>query len=274
MSSNTQSSPAALAIQAHPDRYQGPWLLGSLFSMFLQGILLVQIDSYFRTYRKDALHTRSLKSAQTAAVAWNLNVEKFGDYDALAVGSWYQMTTSLSSGIISFAVQGYFTLRLAKLTNRNIFLLTPLALLTLFGLSGAIAMTVITMNMGSSAGNVAKFNDLVSINAGSVLVLYLLIRSKTGYKATDRLVNKIVHVTWMSALPPFICALLNLVTYLTMSKYNTWFITRTNWREDVVPGTDQSRGITGTLEALSFAVPSTMNIQDSKHTIQTTSDSH
>jgi hypothetical protein len=78
MNATTVLPEATPAVPRHNAAVLGPWIIGCLLSMLyvlaasipeiddahppsrsLQGILLVQTNSYFGAFKKDALHTRS-----------------------------------------------------------------------------------------------------------------------------------------------------------------------------------------------------------------------
>jgi hypothetical protein len=49
-----------------------------------------------------------------------------------------------------------------------------------------------------------------------------LLKSKTGFYSTDSLINRIVRLTWMSAFPPTLCAVLNLAFYISVKDSDTF----------------------------------------------------
>jgi hypothetical protein len=57
----------------------------------------------------------------------------------------------------------------------------------------------------------------------SLSAINVLWKSRTGLD-TQNLIEQLMVVTWTSAVPPFLCALLNLIIYVTMSSRNGWFL--------------------------------------------------
>ncbi|EIN08514.1 hypothetical protein PUNSTDRAFT_134892 [Punctularia strigosozonata HHB-11173 SS5] len=243
MRTDAELTHAGQLIRAHPADYLGSWLMGCLFSMLLQGVVLAQASHYVECYRK---HTRTshcfvsivallntLRTVQSIAIIWNQSITDFGDYDAVARSPWYLETQPLLTELIGFVVQTYFAMRVARMVPRRKWLiLVPILLCMLVALGGGIAMTVVIFTMHGAPDKVTENKIPVVINLSGTLaadsiitgtIVVVLWRSQTaldGHNVIDRL----IAVTWTSAAPPFLCALLNLVLYVSMSQRSVWFV--------------------------------------------------
>ncbi|EIN08510.1 hypothetical protein PUNSTDRAFT_114009 [Punctularia strigosozonata HHB-11173 SS5] len=145
-------SPMAQNMKEHRGEYIGTWLLGALFSMLLQGILVGQLNFYLNTYRKDGTYTRwfvavvsglnLLRTAQTIAIQWGQSITNFGDFNELTIGPWYTRLMTVVSACIRFVVHMYFTVRVAKMVKTNWKILVPLWSFILIALGSDIALTI------------------------------------------------------------------------------------------------------------------------------------
>ncbi|KZV86780.1 hypothetical protein EXIGLDRAFT_840471 [Exidia glandulosa HHB12029] len=222
MSNATDTLPAsAQFVHDHPVPTMGPWLIGGVGDFFLTGAIVVMGTHYWAQYRKtDALFNRILvavavvgnllKSAQTFAILWD------------------------KAELLCLLAQLFFVVRLWKLLGGLRWLLVPLVPALLMGLAGNIALTI-QIYRPPTPGAVGGFEktSYVALVGGVVADLIVtiattsfLIKSKTGCSRTDGLILRLLRLTWLTAVPPTICAILNIVTYATLaSRDSSLFIT-------------------------------------------------
>ncbi|KZV96610.1 hypothetical protein EXIGLDRAFT_833456 [Exidia glandulosa HHB12029] len=234
--STTAFPPQIQFIVDNPDKTFGTWLCGGIADFILTGAVISMTAEYWVKYGKTdghlykglvwtSLACNILKTIQTAAILWHKLVVGFGDYYAAAASPWYSTIVPLTSGEKDNTVAVFFALRLYRMMGGLRLLLIPLVATLAMGLAGNIALTVQAYQL-SSIESLAMFNKtcivaLVGVMSADIVISasssYYLWTSKTGFKRTDSLIARLLHLTWITALLPMISALLNLVTYVKLS---------------------------------------------------------
>ncbi|KAJ7441098.1 hypothetical protein FB451DRAFT_1441524 [Mycena latifolia] len=230
----------ALSFKHNASGRLGPWNMGAMFAWLLQGILLSQASFYFSTYKNDSGLTRVFislvavlnvfKSVMCGSTLWVRSVDKFGDWNGITHGYWPQRTQVLVSELICFTVHIYFILRVFRLTKRNWYLLAFLSCCASLGISGGILFTKL-IYQPTDGTHVIRFGTAMIIMLVGLLscdvtitgtMFFCLLKSKTGFNSTDSLINRIVRLTWMTAFPPTLCAVLNLAFYIAVPNSDTF----------------------------------------------------
>jgi hypothetical protein len=86
----------------------------------------------------------------------------------------------------------------------------------------SVADAIITITGQSIAPTAPAAYCLNFLRACTVIVV--MSKSKTGGQSTDRLIHRISHITWVSAAPPFVGALLNLVMCIGTWRDGFWYL--------------------------------------------------
>ncbi|KAG8847135.1 hypothetical protein FRB91_012066 [Serendipita sp. 411] len=206
-----------------------PWIMGTFADFFLQGILAAQTTHYF-TYRDAEGQTRRfawlvivltimclVKSAQNVAIVWNTVITNFANPDVslmLVATNWVHYTTSLSTGIIAIYVQSFFVYRYWMLTKRWYICLVMVLGMTVSFIGSVLVIVYIpkllhqTVKMWSLVHFVAA---IVVDGLITACTAWHLNKRKSNIQTTADMIDRLVRMTWQSALPPTICVLLNLV---------------------------------------------------------------
>ncbi|KAJ7279339.1 hypothetical protein C8J57DRAFT_1712435 [Mycena rebaudengoi] len=199
----------------------GGWDLGTHADLILQGILFAQFTNYWsRYYKSDPLSQKlfvlglclatTFKSAHAMALVWFQNVEYFMDLNQAAgmfLTNWVNQSNMLMGEIIAFSVQAFFCWRLWIISN-NICVVTSVVLLFVFGLISGITSF--------------KFSDIWSpihyatVVTGDVIlsgstIYFLLRRSQQAPLATVGILNRLIRISFQSAVPVTLCALANFI---------------------------------------------------------------
>ncbi|KAJ7127647.1 hypothetical protein C8R44DRAFT_616132, partial [Mycena epipterygia] len=203
--------------------------LGICADLILQGVVFAQFAHYVALYSKDLLALRAfvavllilttLKSAQGIVILWLQKVTHFTDIGA-AVGlfatTWPSEANIFFVALIAFYVQLFFCQRLWAI-SRNIYVVS--VILALF----VLRMHATPVGVSPGPQNIRTyFNELlVDIHLGTVFagdatlcgstVYFLLAHSKQVSPQTGGVLNAIVKLTFQSAAPAALCALLNLI---------------------------------------------------------------
>ncbi|KZV96614.1 hypothetical protein EXIGLDRAFT_833460 [Exidia glandulosa HHB12029] len=236
MSNSTEYPGPIQYIVDNPDKTFGTWLMGGIGDFVLTGAIISMTAEYWTRYSKTDTSTYKslvlvtlvlnlLKTMQTAGILWHKLIVGFGDYYSAAASPWYSTIVPLTSELLCLIAQLFFALRLYRMMGGLRLLLIPLGSTLAMGLAGNIALTIQVYQI-SSVESLASFNRtcivaLVGVMSADLTITlassYYLWSSKTGFKRTDNLIGRLLHLTWITATLPAISALLNLVTYITLS---------------------------------------------------------
>ncbi|KAJ7899437.1 hypothetical protein B0H13DRAFT_2337078 [Mycena leptocephala] len=207
--------------------FLGGWDLAICADLVLQGIVFAQIAHYTTLYGQDFLALRAfvavlllittLKSAHGLAILWTQNVEYFMNLTAalsMFTNTWTTEVNLALDAFIAFYVQLFFCRRLWVI-SRNVYIVGVVFTLFVFALIAAIVSCVFTF-----AGQVKNVTwieiHLATVFAGDVLlcsstIYFLLFHSKHAPPETAGVLNSITKLTFQSAAPAAVCALISLV---------------------------------------------------------------
>ncbi|KAJ7820541.1 hypothetical protein B0H13DRAFT_2451573 [Mycena leptocephala] len=213
--------------------YLGGWDLAICADLILQGVIFAQIAHYTTLYGNDFLAMRAfvavllvittLKSAQGLAILWIQNVKYFMNLNAalsMSTSSWTTEASLALAAIVAFYVQLFFCRRLWVI-SRNVYIVGLVFVLFVFALVAAIVSCVFTFagqikNVTWSKEAVETFIHLATVFAGDVLlcgstIYFLLFHSRHSSPETAGMLDSITKLTFQSAAPAAVCALISLV---------------------------------------------------------------
>ncbi|KAF8143259.1 hypothetical protein K438DRAFT_1994071 [Mycena galopus ATCC 62051] len=198
--------------------------LGICADLILQGIIFTQIAHYTTLYEKDALALRAfvavlliittLKSVHGLVILWIQNVEYFMNLNAALSMSTDSWPTEASSGEFICAKPNPNTDPI-QVISKNIYIVGLVVGLFVFALVAAIVSSVLTFT-----GQVKNIT-WIEIHMGTVFVgdvllcgstiYFLSYHSKHASPETAGMLNSITKLTFQSAAPAVVCALITLV---------------------------------------------------------------
>ncbi|KAJ7621219.1 hypothetical protein FB45DRAFT_137659 [Roridomyces roridus] len=213
----------------------GGWDLAVAGDLLLQGTLFAQFAHYNSLYKSDTpwlkgfvcglLFLTTLKSAQMIQILWQQNVTHFSDVFGAANllnTSWTQEINLAFTAIIAFFVQLFFCQRLWAL-SKNIYIVLIIFLLFVFALVASFVSTAFTF-----AHNPKTAGDWIPIHLSTVFVGDILLCGNTAFSLfktskgllpqTAGMLNALLRLTFQSAVPAVVCALINLVANRANSK--------------------------------------------------------
>ncbi|KAJ7654908.1 hypothetical protein B0H17DRAFT_1214147 [Mycena rosella] len=206
----------------------GAWDLGISGDLLLQGVLFAQFTHYFDLYKKDILLLRAfvggllvlttLKSMQCLALLWVQNVVHFVDvFGALNMFSqfWLSNINIILVALIAFYVQLFFCQRLWAI-SKNIYIVVLIVALFGFALLAAFVATAFLFSDRTSPLRQWLAIHLATVFAGDLILcassIYFLLHHSTGaMPQTASMLKSIIKLTFQSAAPAAICALVNLI---------------------------------------------------------------
>ncbi|KAK6980641.1 hypothetical protein R3P38DRAFT_2808900 [Favolaschia claudopus] len=211
------------------DNLLGAWLLGVIFSAVLFGVTCLQIFLYFTKYgTRDSVFLRifviflfALDTVHLALVSHSIYhtvVTNFGDYVALRKAPW-SLLVEVMIGIVLY-IQCHQYDGAAFLCRQNLRYLEEIAFASdpnprcetpQTNISGHLFPHIVRFQLEfykAASGLVVYLTSGLSfIAAGDLLIsctmIYLLFKSKTGFKRTNRAINTLVAYTgsvWPSTL--------------------------------------------------------------------------
>ncbi|KAL5501295.1 hypothetical protein ACEPAH_8555 [Sanghuangporus vaninii] len=202
-------SDAAAAVPALDDT-MGVLFIGVVLAMALWGASSVQVYYYFNRYTKDELWMKTL-----VAVTWALDTTHQGliihtvytylitEYgNAVFLGNIVDtlLIEVVFSSLIVFIVQAFFILRIWKLSHGNIPIVTLLSGLAIASLIISAIYTDKALKLKTFARLVEIFDLSRAINITNAVtdvsvacsLIFLLQRSRTGFKRSDSIINRLI----------------------------------------------------------------------------------
>lgn len=239
--SSTPNSLYTMAEPAGPPKLDltfGMFEIGMALALLLTGVTVVQVWNYMRNFPQDSLQTKlmvfgifvldAFHSVLLMHTTYFYTIESFGNYKALLNLTWSLSLSIQIAGIIAFVVQGYYCFRVYRITHSKIAAIGCLILSTgrfIFNI-----MEVVTMFSGGTVATVEgptfrwQMTSTLIIGAVSDVVIAFficgaLLRMRSGFRATDKLVDKLVTFTIGSGLLTSIAAIIQAVLYLTQNNF-------------------------------------------------------
>ncbi|KAI0768342.1 hypothetical protein BD413DRAFT_614651 [Trametes elegans] len=211
----------------------GPQLLGQLINWGLMGALSVQVYLYHIMFPNDPLYLRgfvygifAFEWVQTGLItenAFNVFVYNFGDVNNILKfhNSWFSVP--IMCGIVSAAVQFFYARRIFLLSG-SMALGGVICVLALTQGSAAIASGVLLKDIRTAADQSRTTPAIATWLGGSALadiviavtMTFLLLRTKTGFRRSDSLVNKLVRLAIESGTITASVAIVDVVMFAAL----------------------------------------------------------
>ncbi|GLB41284.1 hypothetical protein LshimejAT787_0904990 [Lyophyllum shimeji] len=218
------------------DNTLGALLVGGLVSMALWGITCVQTFTFFTRKSRDrplfklmiaflwALDT--FDSALNGHILYYYLVTNYLNPRAIAVPIWSVILHVAITSISDFIIRTMFAYRFWRLSKGNIIVTGWIMAVSLTDLVCGIVITVKAFGI-STYLELDKISDLLYLNfaAGTTSDLslalalsWLLVRSRTGFRKTDTLINILMAYTVNTGLIVGVDAALGMITYIVMPR--------------------------------------------------------
>lgn len=229
------SNPAAPALVLPSlDPTFGAIFVGILVATALEGVLTLQCYIYYSNFKEDRAFLKGLVGvvwfldtlhlAIVAAMQYAYVITNFDDFTFLAAATWQFDVSVILTSTVAFLIQSYFMWRTWVLTKNYPLALTIfiLALLSLgFGIAcGAETFILkdfkrfVVFSWGVSTWlGASAACDLVV--AGSLC--WTLWHSKTGFKPTDTLLDRLIVWTLNTGMLTSVVAVIDLICFATMN---------------------------------------------------------
>ncbi|KAJ7047708.1 hypothetical protein C8F04DRAFT_1059821 [Mycena alexandri] len=270
------------------DNTMGASLLGVIFAAGLYGVSCVQTWYYFNRYgSKDLWYIKTLvglvftfdsihQALISHTVYWYV-ITNYSHPEALSKLVWSILLEVLFNGLIGLIVQSFLTMRVWRLSNRNIALTGVTASLVLaeFGCSVAFTIQSLQLETWAQLGELKGLSMTVNVLGAAadlfiaLILVFYLHRSRTGFKKSDTMISKLMLFSVSTGLLTAFCAVASLVSILVWGKtliyvafyfslgrlYFNSVLATLNARNDIRALTDDPEDITFSLQTLSKVIP-------------------
>lgn len=205
--------------------------IGAVFNVALYGIMITQVYLYFYTGKKDRTWLKCivlfLFLADTVNAIFNLVyvydalVINFNNVQYLATANWIFATIPAMTGIISSCVQLCYAWRIKVITN-NIWAVTFIIVCATISMLASIG-TSIAVEIVSIFSEFVRFKVVATIWLVAAILADVCIatslthhlqKHKTGFGATDDMLDRIIRLTVQTGSTTAICAFVHLTLYL------------------------------------------------------------
>ncbi|KAF8504075.1 hypothetical protein JB92DRAFT_3145754 [Gautieria morchelliformis] len=211
----------------------GPMLVGTFFSTILYGVVFGQAFIYYQTYKRDATWIRYfilyLVICETLATGFDIGmmyeplVLRYATHRATTILPIMLVADPIMTVFISTPVQLFIGWRIKTLTGSRLLpaIIGAFALSALVGgISTTIAAAIFHEFVKVHQYDGAVITWLASSAAADICITGCLVWSlhkrRTGYSATDDLLNKLIRLTLQTGAITAISATLDVVLFLAV----------------------------------------------------------
>jgi len=212
------------------DNTFGAFLIGVVVSATLYGVTCIQTWYYYSRYPSDpwyikllvagALVSDTCHQALITHTVYTYLVTDFGDLSALGEIVWSLIVEVFFNGFTALIVQSFLAMRVYRLSNKS-WLATGLVMSLVIGEFVLIVVYSIQALSFQTFTQLATLKALsMSVNAvaaaGDVLIAMLLCtllqKSRTGFRRSDTMINKLIAFSINTGLLTSICAVASLIS--------------------------------------------------------------
>ncbi|KAK1233527.1 hypothetical protein PQX77_003338 [Marasmius sp. AFHP31] len=232
----------------------GPMLIGTFMNLILFGVLMMQTLNYYQAYSRDSLWIRILvrvpsrrprvvfpymtsssnqvaylfiletvNSAFSMANMYEALIAGFGSQEAVAKFPMLFLTQPILSVLIAFPIQLFFAWRVQIVTGTS-WISAIIGLLALTSCAGGIwtgvKVGVIKTFIRKPELHTSALVWFLTSCVADVLITVSLVRSlsqrKTGFTATDSVIDKIIRTTVQTGMITAVCAIGDVVFFMTL----------------------------------------------------------
>ncbi|KAF9002890.1 hypothetical protein BDQ17DRAFT_1409257 [Cyathus striatus] len=225
----------------NPPSFTQTWgcqMIAYMLNSVLYGMGLILVFQYFREFgAKDSKGTRItvfmlgiFGTTQYVFLSHQIYtdyVSRFGREDLMNVIIFSADTMLLAIYLTAFTAQMFFASRIwlvSKSRGRLSLLTIPVVLLSLLQIGAGIAQTVLIGRAGeySSLGTTTRVTSTQAAATAAcdiaitTILCYILNTSRSGIKRTDTMIDRLIIYAVNRGLATSICALLNLILFVSM----------------------------------------------------------
>jgi len=218
----------------------GPIVLAVVFNGALYGTCILQWYNYYTSGYKDPWYTRLLvawvlfldtfHTAATTYMLWEFVVPNFGKPEIFVHLPWPYPTTPIFICLASVPVQIFLAYRIKGLSHSWVLFIGLAALSLAQGACGFAGGVLATINpdpahfsallpLANSWISIAVFVDV----AITLSLFYFLRRSKTGFKKTDNIIERLIRTAIETSSVGAIFCIIDVIVFTTRIDTNLHF---------------------------------------------------
>ncbi|KIM52868.1 hypothetical protein SCLCIDRAFT_481666 [Scleroderma citrinum Foug A] len=208
----------------------GAYLLGVIMSAILYGVTIVQTWFYYVGYPADPWHTKSLVLAvfisdtiHQALITHSAYIYLVADIAApTQLGSvvWSLVVEVLFNAITALLVQCFLTMRVYRLSNKSIIATASVLVVVIaqFVLSVTYVAKAIPLKTFVEIENLKILSSAVNVTTAVTDVMiaaclcFLLQKSRTGFRRSDNMINKLIMFSINTGLLTSLFAIASLIS--------------------------------------------------------------
>lgn len=232
------TSPASSLAHIDFDLTFGALQIGTSISMLFLGIASLQTWNYFRDFPKDPVVAKCAvlavyctdfaHSVLLMHAVYYYTIRSSCNFRDLTLMAWSVEVSTALAGFIALIVQTYFCMRVLRITENRL-LAAGCWLLALLRMAFSAGITATMARDGTLAvvhTRTFKWLVVCILGVGTVSDIAIaasicigLLRRRTGFLESDRLVDRLVAYTIGSGLLTSIVAVLEITMYLSMDNF-------------------------------------------------------
>ncbi|KAF9035624.1 hypothetical protein BJ165DRAFT_1533605 [Panaeolus papilionaceus] len=211
------------------DNTLGVAFIGLVVAATLHGVSLVQAFYYY-THQTDKWPIKTLVGVVTlfdtvhqvliTHTMYQYLITGWGDQKMLQKLVWSLIVEVLFNGLTALVVQSFLTMRVWRLSGRNIWLTISTGSLVLAEFACITVYTTLAIHIPTIAGLMSLKSLSISVNvlaaAGDVLIAVtlctLLHLSRTGFQRSDTMINKLILFSVNTGVLTSLCAIASLIS--------------------------------------------------------------
>ncbi|TBU46941.1 hypothetical protein BD309DRAFT_953007 [Dichomitus squalens] len=214
----------------------GSVFIGAFLSFSLYGLFVNQTYTYYRLYSTDApwlkiiVITAILLETVVSVLHLHLGyyyfVENYGNPLAFISGVWSLNVFPVFATAIMINCQSFYTVRILLVGPSRFRLLLVIVIITLMG--GAMGVSIASTILGFRGITLFNFNNFLWLvlaynavaSAADVILtttlIHILHRSRTGFKSTDSMINKLILYAISTGL---VTTIFNIISFVLVHVY-------------------------------------------------------
>ncbi|WVQ83562.1 hypothetical protein IAT38_005703 [Cryptococcus sp. DSM 104549] len=218
-------------VAPHKGIFLGPVMIAAWFDMVLCGVMIKQLITWWQYAVEDRTLIRIIVIWSTIcgligtifdlSYIFQIFVYSFGRYTPLADPESWKSWLGVIASLTSAGVQVFYTHRVYMLTRQNKILAAVLLFLVAASVAGGIGSKITTKNNDDPVAALKAEIFIYLYTSAAVVadaiitgvIMWCLGHSKSGWRATDRVVSKMLAVAVETQFPPTIMAVAFLVVF-------------------------------------------------------------
>ncbi|KAJ7110728.1 hypothetical protein C8R43DRAFT_162622 [Mycena crocata] len=217
----------------------GPMIIGVFFNMVLYGVLVGQTLTYYQVYKKDATWMRLFVAFLFFVETANTALDMAMMYEPLILNYGQKpvffptvfMTQPLCVVLISMPIQLFFAWRIHQLT-KSPWIPGIIAVFAVASFAGGIWTATMVQILRQFAKKPLLHNSallwfLASCVADVLITISLVLtltKKKTGFVATDSVLDKIIRTTIQTGMMTALFSILDVVCFMALPHYAVNFV--------------------------------------------------